>query len=61
MTYTISRNHAVVVQYTKDEKTDMFQIGRSTESSIDFIVLDTAQLQSQTESSSSAKASGSQV
>lgn len=41
VTYTLSRNHAVVVQYTRDEKTDMFQIGRSTESAIDFIVLDT--------------------
>jgi pellino protein len=29
------------VQYTRDEKTDMFQIGRSTEPVIDFIVLDT--------------------
>ena len=29
------------MQYTRDEKTDMFQIGRSTESAIDFIVLDT--------------------
>ena len=41
VTYTLSRHHTVVVQYTRDEKTDMFQIGRSTEPAIDFIVLDT--------------------
>lgn len=37
----MSRNQTVVVQYTSDEKTDMFQIGRSSETAIDFIVLDT--------------------
>ncbi len=37
----MSRNHTVVVQYVRDEKTDMFQIGRSSEAAIDFIVLDT--------------------
>jgi pellino protein len=37
----MSRNHTVVVQYVRDEKTDMFQIGRSSENAIDFIVLDT--------------------
>lgn len=41
VTYTLSRTHQVIVQYVPDEKTDMFQIGRSTESAIDFIVLDT--------------------
>lgn len=41
MTYTLSRTHQVIVQYVPDETTDMFQIGRSTESAIDFIVLDT--------------------
>lgn len=41
VTYTLSRTHQVVVQYVPDEKTDMFQIGRSAESAIDFIVLDT--------------------
>ncbi len=41
VTYTLSRHHTVVVQYVRDEKTDMFQIGRSSESAIDFIVLDT--------------------
>jgi len=39
--YTLSRNQSVVVQYKLDENTDMFQIGRSTESAIDFVVLDT--------------------
>ncbi len=41
VSYTLSRNHTVVVQYVSDENTDMFQIGRSHEPSIDFIVLDT--------------------
>jgi pellino protein len=41
VSYTLSRNHTVVVQYISDENTDMFQVGRSHESSIDFIVLDT--------------------
>lgn len=39
--YTLSRNQTVVVQYEGDEKTDMFQIGRSSDHAIDFIVLDT--------------------
>lgn len=41
ISYTLSRNHAVIVEYTKDEDTDMFQIGRSSESPIDFVVIDT--------------------
>lgn len=41
VTYTMSRNHTVVVQYMRDENTDMFQIGRSSENAIDFIILDT--------------------
>ncbi len=41
VSYTLSRNHTVVVQYVSDDRTDMFQVGRSHESSIDFIVLDT--------------------
>jgi len=48
-----------VVQYVRDEKTDMFQIGRSTESSIDFIVLDTVQQQPQ--ATTSTQLSGSKV
>ncbi|KAL3285499.1 hypothetical protein HHI36_000031 [Cryptolaemus montrouzieri] len=41
ISYTLSRNHAVIVEYANDEDTDMFQIGRSSESPIDFIVMDT--------------------
>ncbi|XP_018328495.1 protein pellino isoform X2 [Agrilus planipennis] len=41
ISYTLSRNHAVIVEYTPDDETDMFQIGRSSESPIDFIVMDT--------------------
>ncbi|XP_078452714.1 E3 ubiquitin-protein ligase pellino homolog 2-like isoform X3 [Lampetra planeri] len=41
ISYTLSRNHTVVVEYTHDADTDMFQIGRSTESPIDFVVMDT--------------------
>lgn len=41
VSYTLSRTQAVVVEYEKDGETDMFQIGRSSESPIDFIVTDT--------------------
>ncbi|XP_053366381.1 E3 ubiquitin-protein ligase pellino homolog 2 [Clarias gariepinus] len=41
ISYTLSRNHTVVVEYSHDKDTDMFQIGRSTESPIDFVVTDT--------------------
>nr|XP_023018943.1 protein pellino isoform X1 [Leptinotarsa decemlineata] len=41
ISYTLSRNQAVIVEYTNDEDTDMFQIGRSSESPIDFVVMDT--------------------
>ncbi|MBN3276044.1 PELI2 ligase, partial [Polyodon spathula] len=41
VSYTLSRNQTVVVEYCHDEETDMFQIGRSTESPIDFVVTDT--------------------
>ncbi|XP_069036586.1 E3 ubiquitin-protein ligase pellino homolog 1-like isoform X2 [Lepisosteus oculatus] len=42
ISYTLSRSHSVIVEYTHDLNTDMFQIGRSTESMIDFVVTDTA-------------------
>ncbi|XP_062821305.1 E3 ubiquitin-protein ligase pellino homolog 3 isoform X1 [Anolis carolinensis] len=42
ISYTLSRSHSVIVEYTHDSETDMFQIGRSTESMIDFVVTDTA-------------------
>ncbi|XP_078316176.1 protein pellino-like [Crassostrea virginica] len=41
VTYTLSRHQAVVVEYKQDEDTDMFQIGRSSEAPIDFVVMDT--------------------
>lgn len=64
ISYTLSRNHAVIVEYNNDEETDMFQvsllrfffcwktatygviavilqIGRSSETPIDFVVMDT--------------------
>ncbi|XP_021956626.1 protein pellino isoform X2 [Folsomia candida] len=41
ISYTLSRNQAVVVEYVPDEDTDMFQIGRSSEMPIDFVVMDT--------------------
>ncbi|XP_071512085.1 E3 ubiquitin-protein ligase pellino homolog 1-like [Diadema antillarum] len=39
--YTLSRHQTVVVEYSSDATTDMFQIGRSTEPVIDFVVMDT--------------------
>jgi len=41
VSYTLSRSEAVIVQYDLDADTDMFQIGRSSEDPIDFVVLDT--------------------
>ncbi|XP_077960388.1 E3 ubiquitin-protein ligase pellino homolog 1 [Gasterosteus aculeatus] len=41
VSYTLSRVQTVVVEYTQDGNADMFQIGRSTESPIDFVVTDT--------------------
>ncbi|CAH0773825.1 unnamed protein product [Bemisia tabaci] len=41
ISYTLSRNQAVIVEYMPDEDTDMFQIGRSSESPIDFVIMDT--------------------
>eukprot|EP00118_Oscarella_pearsei_P002920 m.12195 g.12195 ORF g.12195 m.12195 type:complete len:441 (+) comp23867_c0_seq3:116-1438(+) len=37
---TLGRDKSVVINYDCDESTDMFQIGRSTDEAIDFIVLD---------------------
>lgn len=42
ISFTLSRNQTVVVEYCHDHDTDMFQIGRSTESPIDFVVTDTS-------------------
>uniref|UniRef100_A0AAY4DJY0 Uncharacterized protein n=1 Tax=Denticeps clupeoides TaxID=299321 RepID=A0AAY4DJY0_9TELE len=41
ISYTLSRAQTVVVEYTSDSNMDMFQIGRSTETPIDFVVTDT--------------------
>ncbi|XP_010865873.2 E3 ubiquitin-protein ligase pellino homolog 1b [Esox lucius] len=41
ISFTLSRTQTVVVEYTNDSNTDMFQVGRSTESPIDFVVTDT--------------------
>ncbi|XP_074115172.1 E3 ubiquitin-protein ligase pellino [Cotesia typhae] len=41
ISYTLSRTQAVIVEYTEDDTTDMFQIGRSSEPPIDFVVMDT--------------------
>ncbi|KAE8300633.1 E3 ubiquitin-protein ligase pellino-like protein 1 [Larimichthys crocea] len=41
ISYTLSRAQTIVVEYTHDGNTDMFQIGRSTENPIDFVVTDT--------------------
>ncbi|XP_002732075.1 E3 ubiquitin-protein ligase pellino homolog 1-like [Saccoglossus kowalevskii] len=41
ISYTLSRNQTVVVEYASDPDTDMFQIGRSTDPVIDFVVMDT--------------------
>ncbi|XP_055879941.1 protein pellino-like [Biomphalaria glabrata] len=41
VSYTLSRNKAIIVEYLKDDDTDMFQIGRSMEGPIDFVVMDT--------------------
>ncbi|XP_045613631.1 protein pellino isoform X2 [Procambarus clarkii] len=41
ISYTLSRNQAVIVEYQLDTETDMFQIGRSSETPIDFVVMDT--------------------
>ena len=42
ISYTLSRNQAVIVEYKPDTETDMFQVGRSSEPPIDFVVMDTA-------------------
>ncbi|XP_047433516.1 E3 ubiquitin-protein ligase pellino homolog 1-like isoform X2 [Mugil cephalus] len=41
ISYTLSRAQTVVVEYTHDSSTDMFQVGRSTENPIDLVVTDT--------------------
>jgi len=39
--YTLPRHQAVIVEYSSDPTKDMYQIGRSSEEPIDFVVADT--------------------
>ena len=41
VSFTLNRSQAIIVQYDHDDDTDMYQIGRSSESPIDFVVMDT--------------------
>ncbi|KAK6181044.1 hypothetical protein SNE40_008984 [Patella caerulea] len=41
VSYTLTRNKAIIVEYQSDDDTDMFQIGRSSENPIDYVVMDT--------------------
>lgn len=41
VTYCSEKGYGSVVEYKQNNKTDMFQIGRSTDPIIDFIVVDT--------------------
>lgn len=41
ISFTFFRSQSIIVEYQQDETTDMFQIGRSSEEPIDFIVTDT--------------------
>lgn len=49
ISYTFSRSQTIIVEYRQDENTDMFQIGRSSEDPIDFVVLDTLTINTYTE------------
>lgn len=40
ISFRLTQKQTVVVEYTQDRSTDMFQIGRSTEDPIDFVVSD---------------------
>jgi len=41
ISYTFSRSQTIIVEYKRDDQTDLFQIGRSSEDPIDFVVMDT--------------------
>lgn len=41
ISFTLSRSQAIIVEYQHDDEKDMFQIGRSSENPIDFVVIDT--------------------
>ncbi|KAG9508956.1 Protein pellino, partial [Fragariocoptes setiger] len=59
ISYTISRSKAIIVEYQRDSETDMFQIGRSSESPIDFVVTDTAHHPNHPQHSQSSHSSSS--
>ena len=40
ITYTLNRDKSIKVQYEEDPNTDLFQVGRSTESVIDMVIID---------------------
>lgn len=42
VSFSLTRKHSVVVEYVSDSSTDMFQIGRSSEEPIDFVVSERA-------------------
>lgn len=54
ISYTFSRSQTIIVEYRQDNNTDMFQIGRSTESPIDFVVMDTVPALAEQSSSTSS-------
>ncbi|KAH9406203.1 E3 ubiquitin-protein ligase pellino 1 [Tyrophagus putrescentiae] len=60
ISFTLCRSQAIIVEYQHDEETDMFQIGRSSESPIDFVVIDTVMLDPSRSSSSAHSSSSSQ-
>ena len=41
ISYSLSRSRAYVVEYAECPSIDLFQIGRSTESNIDMVLIDT--------------------
>ncbi|CAG0921818.1 unnamed protein product [Notodromas monacha] len=55
ISYTLSRTQAVIVEYVRDDKTDLFQVGRSSEKPIDFVVMDTAGAPPPTQGSSAGQ------
>ncbi|OXU27906.1 hypothetical protein TSAR_016313 [Trichomalopsis sarcophagae] len=45
ITYAFPNSTAVIMEYDSDKDTDMFQIGRSSAASIDFVIMETASIQ----------------
>lgn len=59
ISYTLPRHQAVIVEYTPDPTKDMYQIGRSSEEPIDFVVADTLPGGGSTKSSVNRTCNGS--